>query len=132
MVLVDANVLLDLLTDDPDWFAWSSGQVSKARGSGLLVINPLIYAEISNAFASETELDAYVSATDFVRAPLPFEAAFVAGRAFRAYKAKGGNKRSPLPDIYIGAHAQVAGLTLLTRDAARYKTYFPKVKLIAP
>jgi len=132
VVLVDANVLLDLLTADPQWFKWSASQVQKARRAGLLVVNPVIYAEISNAFASEAELDDYVSATDFIRVPLPYEAAFVAGRAFRAYRAKGGNKASPLPDFYIGAHAQVEGLTLLTRDGARYRTYFPRVKLIHP
>jgi predicted nucleic acid-binding protein len=132
MVLVDANVLLDLLTDDPQWFKWSSLQVKKARRVGLLIVNPIIYAEISNAFESEDLLDAYVSPTDFVRAPLPYGAAFLAGRAFRRYRMNGGNRTSPLPDFYIGAHAQVDGLTLLTRDVARYKTYFPKVKLIHP
>ncbi len=132
MVMVDANVLLDLLTDDPEWFTWSAEKVKIARRGGLLIINPLIYAEISNAFTSETSLDAYISATDFVKSPLPFEAAYRAAIAFKKYRASGGNKRSPMPDFYIGAHAEVDNLTLLTRDVARYKTYFPKLKLIAP
>ena len=132
MYMIDANVLLDLLTNDPTWFDWSAGKVKRARSSGLLVINPIIYAEISNAFAIEAELDAYVSPTDFVRTPLPFEAAFLAGRAFRLYRSRGGNKTSTLPDFYIGAHAEIESLTLVTRDSARYKTYFPRVKLIAP
>jgi predicted nucleic acid-binding protein len=132
MVMVDANVLLDLLTDDPVWFDWSARQIKKAREIGLLVINPIIYAEISNAFTTERELDDYVSPTDYIRQPLPYEAAFSAGRAFRSYRAKGGQKASPLPDFYIGAHALYAGHVLLTRDGARYKTYFPKLKLIAP
>ena len=132
MVIVDANVLLDLLTNDPTWFDWSAARVKQARTSGLLVINPIIYAEISNAFKTEAELARYVSPTDFLRMPLPFEAAFRAGRAFRSYRSRGGNKSAPLPDFYIVAHAEVEGLVLLTRDAARYTTYFPKVKLISP
>ena len=130
--MIDANVLLDLLTNDPTWFDWSAARIKRARSSGVLVINPIIYAEISNAFSTEAELNAYVSPTDFKRMPVPFEAAFLAGRAFRTYRSRGGNKTSPLPDFYIGAHAEVEALTLVTRDAARYKTYFPKVKLIAP
>lgn len=132
MHMIDANVLLDLLTNDPTWFDWSAAKVKRARSSGLLVINPIIYAEISNAFVTETALSDYISPTDFVRTPLPFEASFLAGRAFRLYRSRGGNKTSTLPDFYIGAHAEVESLTLVTRDSARYKTYFPKVKLIAP
>ena len=132
MHMIDANVLLDLLTNDPTWFDWSAAKVKRARSSGLLVINPIIYAEISNAFVTETALSDYISPTDFVRTPLPFEASFLAGRAFRLYRSRGGNKTSTLPDFYIGAHAEVESLTLVTCDSARYKTYFPKVKLIAP
>jgi predicted nucleic acid-binding protein len=132
MVMVDANVLLDLLTNDQEWVSWSKKQVAKARQGGLLVINPIIYAEISNAFATERDLSEYVSPTDFEREALPFEAAFAAGRAFRTYRARGGQRSAPLPDFYIGAHALIAGHMLLTRDAARYKTYFPKLQLIAP
>ena len=132
MVLVDANIHLDLTTRDPIWYEWSSRQIAESRRAGMLVINPLIYAELANAFLNENELNDYISPTDFVRQSLPWEAAFLAGRAYRDYRRRGGSKTSPLPDFYIGAHAQVAGLTLLTRDSERYATYFPMVKLIAP
>lgn len=98
----------------------------------MLAINPLIYAELANSFQSADDLDNYLDPDDYARLALPWNAAFLAGRAFKAYRQKGGNKTSPLPDFYIGAHALVEGLTLLTRDASRYKTYFPKLKLIAP
>ncbi len=132
MVLVDVNVHLDLTTRDPVWFQWSSSKISDCRSNGMLVINPIIYAEIANAFLKEEELDRYISPIDFVRQPLPWEAAYLAAQAFRAYRQRGGVKSSPMPDFYIGAHAYVAGLTLLTRDAARYQTYFPNVPLISP
>jgi hypothetical protein len=131
MVLVDANVLLDILTADAQWSAWSAEKLERALGQGL-GINPVIYAEISVSFRNEAELAAALDLPDLIRLPLPYEAAFRAGRAFVEYRRQGGHRRSPLPDFFIGAHAEVEGMTLLTRDAARYRTYFPKVKLIAP
>jgi hypothetical protein len=132
MILVDTNVHLDVLSDDPNWAEWSSRQLAKARAGGPIVINAVIYAELASGYATQEELDDYVTAVAFDRQALPWEAAFLAGRAFMAYRRRGGNKTAPLPDFFIGAHAQVAGLPLLTRDATRYRSYFPKVKLIAP
>lgn len=132
MVMIDANVILDVITQDQEWSNWSARQMKRARQEGVLAINPLIYAELANSFQSADDLDNYLDPDDYARLALPWNAAFLAGRAFKAYRQKGGNKPSPLPDFYIGAHALVEGLTLLTRDASRYKTYFPKLKLIAP
>lgn len=131
MVLVDANVLLDILTADPLWFDWSREKLERTLPQGL-AINPVIYAEIAAGFRSEAELEAALDLPDLERLTLPYEAAFLAGHAFVQYRRHGGNRRSPLPDFYIGAHAEVEGMTLLTRDAARHRTYFPKLKLIAP
>ena len=132
MVLVDSNVLTDVFTEDENWFDWSSAQLASQRDKGMLAINPIIYAEISPNFKSSESLDQALPQTDFKRLELPYEAAFLAGQAFIAYRRRGGAKQSPLPDFYIGAHAQFEGLTLLTRDVGRYRSYFPKVKLIAP
>ena len=132
MILVDSNVLIDVLIQNPTWHDWSAKQLATARRRGLLVINPLIYAEISLSFDSRDDLDHYITEDDFERRPLPWDAAFLAGRAFAIYRKEGGAKSSPLPDFYIGAHAQAENLTLLTRDANRYRSYFPKVKLITP
>ncbi len=131
-VLVDSNVLLDIFTEDPHWYGWSSTELAKAADRGYLAINPLIYAETSARFGQIEELDTVLSPDVFVRLPLPWEAAFLAGRAFVACRRRRGQQRSPLPDFYIGAHAAVAGLPLLTRDPRRYKAYFPTVTLIAP
>lgn len=131
MVLVDANVLLDIITSDPKWFAWSAAQMERSLGQGL-AINPVIYGEVSAGFRKQEELDAALDLTEIERLGLPYEAAFRAGRAFIEYRSRGGSRRTPLPDFFIGAHAETAGLTLLTRDAGRYRTYFPKVRLIAP
>ncbi|MGV3533974.1 MAG: type II toxin-antitoxin system VapC family toxin [Chthoniobacteraceae bacterium] len=131
MVLIDTNVLLDILTADPQWFDWSAKQIEQASSQGL-GINPIIYAELAASFREEEELEAALSLTDLAHLPLPYEAAFRAGHAFVAYRRRGGNRRSPLPDFFIGAHAEVEGLTLLTRDSARYRSYFPKLELIAP
>jgi hypothetical protein len=130
--LVDSNVLLDVLTDDPKWADWSQTTVAAARDTGQLVINPLIYAEVSTGFATIEELDAALPSTDLRREPLPFEAGFLAGKAFLSYRQRGGQRRSPLADFYIGAHAAVRGYRLLTRDAQRYRTYFPHLELITP
>jgi predicted nucleic acid-binding protein len=131
MVLVDANVLLDIITSDAKWFMWSARQMERVVGQGL-AINPIIYAETAGGFHKRDELDAALELADLEWLPLPYDAAFRAGRAFIEYRRRGGNRRSPLPDFFIGAHAETAGLTLLTRDAGRYRTYFPKVRLIAP
>jgi predicted nucleic acid-binding protein len=132
ITLVDSNVVLDLVTDDPLWADWSASALSRVADASTLAINPLIFAEISTRFGTIAELEQVVPAEEFVRLALPYEAAFLAGRAFLAYKRRGGRRSAPLADFYIGAHAAVAGLRLLTRDASRYRTYFPKVDLIAP
>jgi len=131
-VLVDSNVLLDVLTEDPVWSTWSSAALARAAEHEVLVINPLIYAEVSVRFARIEELDDALPAAMFRREALPWEAGFLAGKCFHAYRRRGGTRRSPLPDFYVGAHAAIRGMTLLTRDNARYRTYFPRLKLIAP
>lgn len=131
-VLVDSNVLLDILEEDPDWYAWSSRQLELAADSGRLVINTVIYSEVSVGFKRIEELEAALAPEDFERDPIPWEAAFLAGKCYLRYRKVGGARRSPLPDFFIGAHAAVKGFTLLTRDAARYRTYFPSLSLIAP
>jgi predicted nucleic acid-binding protein len=130
--LVDSNVLFDFLSEDEEWFDWSSAMVEKAADAGAIVINQIVYAEVSVRYASIEQLDSDLAADYFVRASLPWEAAFLAGKAFADYKRRTGTKRSPLPDFYIGAHAAVAGMTLLTRDPRRYRTYYPKLRLICP
>lgn len=132
VTLVDSNVLLDVATGDPTWEEWSARALAGAAEQGTLAINPLIYAEVSIGFATIEELDDAVPAEIYVRTPLPYEAAFLAGKAFLAYRRRQGVKVAPLPDFYIGAHAAVAGYQLLTRDAKRYRTYFPTVPLLSP
>lgn len=132
MILADANVLIDVLSRDLTWFRWSSSALAEAADRDDVAINPIIYAEISVRFETEAALDELLAASSLVRLPLPYEACFVAGKAFLLYRRRGGARRSPLPDFYIAAHAAVAGLTLLTRDARRYRSYFPAVPLIAP
>lgn len=130
--LVDSNVLLDVLTQDPDWLAWSSDALASAAEAGPLVINPIIYAEVSVRFSRIEDLEDALPQQDFRRQSLPWEAGFLAGKAFLAYRRRGGSRTSTLPDFYIGAHAAVAPLGLLTRDAARFRTYFPTVSVVAP
>ena len=130
-VLVDSNVLLDVVTEDPRWFGWSSDALSRCAEEATLVVNPIIFAEVSIGFDRIEDLDGLLA--DVVeRAALPWEAAFLAGKAFVRYRKRGGRRNSTLPDFYIGAHAAVARMALLTRDAARYRTYFPNVRVIAP
>ena len=131
-VLVDSNVLLDVLTEDPTWFDWSSSMLAEHAERSVLMINPIIYAEVSVRFERIEEMEDAVPAELFRREALPWEAAFLTGKCFLRYRRNGGARRSPLPDFYIGAHAAVRGATLLTRDASRYRTYFPKLPLIAP
>lgn len=130
-VLIDSNVLLDILTDDPVWGVWSTATAIEVAKNGAIAINALIYAEISVSFAATEDLERVLPS--FVkRLDLPYEAAFLAGKAFARYKKAGGTRTAALPDFFIGAHASVHGMSLLTRDAARYKTYFPDVRLICP
>lgn len=128
--LVDTNVLVDIITYDKAWISWSEGALRKAAEHSTLAINPIIFAEVSMKFARIEDAD--LALADFAREPLPYEAGFLTGKAFLAYRKRGGTKRSPMPDFYVGAHAVVARMTLLTRDAARYRTYFPALNIIAP
>jgi predicted nucleic acid-binding protein len=130
--LVDANVLIDVATRDPRWLAWSRSALVEAADRGPLAINPIIYAEVGANYETARELEEAFPESEFARLALPFEAAHLAGRTFLAYRRAGGSRPSPLPDFYIGAHAIVSGLRLLTRDARRYRTYFPGLTLIAP
>ena len=130
--LVDSNVLLDILDEDEEWMDWSASMLADAARQGPLVINQLIFAETSVTLDTVEELEEALPASYFVREALPWEAAFLAGKAFAAYRRRGGTRRSPLPDFYIGAHAAVGGHTLLTRDPRRYQSYFPRLRIVAP
>jgi predicted nucleic acid-binding protein len=130
--LVDSNVLIDVLSEDARWFEWSSQALARAVERSALCINPIIYAEVAVGYAAAAAVDAALSEERFERLALPFAAGFLAGRAFVDYRRRGGVRQAPLPDFYIGAHALVEGHTLLTRDPARYRTYFPKLKLVCP
>jgi predicted nucleic acid-binding protein len=128
--LVDTNVLLDIISQDRTWSSWAERALRKAAEHSTLAINPIIFAEVSMKF--DRIEDADQALVDFVREPLPYEAGFLSGKAFLLYRKRGGAKRSPLPDFYVGAHAVIGGMDLLTRDAARYRTYFPRLRIIAP
>ena len=131
-VLVDSNVLIDILQQDEHWFQWSSRQLAPLIDARCLALNPIVYAEVSIGYASIEAFEDAIADFGFERQTLPWEAAFLAGKAFERYRRRSGVKRSPLPDFYIGAHAALAGMQLLTRDPRRYHEYFPKLKLIAP
>jgi predicted nucleic acid-binding protein len=130
--LVDSNVLLDIATNDPTWVSWSSYAIETAANESVLVINALIYAEVSIRYETAEDLERAIPAAVYRRDSIPYEAAFLAGKAFLRYRRRGGRRRSPMPDFYIGAHAAVAGFRMLTRDPRRYRTYFPTVELVAP
>lgn len=130
--LVDSCVLIDVLADDPTWADWSLAQLENCSLLGPLVINPIILAETSPRFECAADLEAALECVPLVREALPWDAAFLAGQAFKAYRQLKGTKTSPMPDFYIGAHALVGNLQLLTRDSTRYRSYFPKLTLIAP
>lgn len=130
--LVDSCILIDVLADDPKWADWSLAQLDGLGRQAPLVINPIILAEISPRFERADDLEAALSSLPLVREALPWDAAFLAGQAFKVYRGAAGTKTSPMPDFYIGAHALVSGLRLLTRDAARYKSYFPKLGIVSP
>lgn len=130
--LVDSNVIIDVLSEDAIWKSWSEAALATAAISSLLVINPIIYGEISVQFNTVEALEVALPDTLFSREHIPFEAAFLAGKCYLDYRRRGGTRTSPLPDFFVGAHAAVAGYRLLTRDARRYRTYFPTIEVIAP
>jgi predicted nucleic acid-binding protein len=132
MTLIDTNILLDLLTNDPDWADWSIGQLDSAATRGPLIINDVVYAQLSVRFDRIEALDAVLDEVGVVMARIPRAALFLAGKAFQRYRALGGQRTAVLPDFFVGAHAAVASLTLLSRDAGRYRTYFPTVELLTP
>lgn len=131
-VLIDANVLLDIITEDRKWFDWSASTLSEYAEKSTLCINPVIYAEVSIRFARIEDMEEALPADQIERLSLPYEAAFLAGKCFLAYRKRGGTRQTPLPDFFIGAHASVENMPLITRDVGRYRTYFPKLKIIAP
>jgi hypothetical protein len=131
-ILVDTNVLVDLLTDDPVWADWSTDAFCACTDYARLVLDTPVYAELAVRYGSVEALEQMIEAAGLEREHVPWPAAFLAGQAFAAYRRAGGARRSPLPDFYIGAHAAVTGMPLLTRDAARYRSYFPTVELITP
>ena len=130
--LVDSDVILDVTTDNADWRDWSAAMLTQAAHEGRLVINPLIYAEVSCGYDRVEDLDEALPSEYFVREPLPWAAGLLAGKAFLRYRQRGGRRPAPLPDFYIGAHAALAGYTLLTRDARGYRTCFPRLRIICP
>ena len=130
--LVDSNVLLDIFTEDVNWLEWSTDALGAAAEAGPLYINPVIYAEVSVRFSRVEEIEDALPSSEFRRAALPWAAAFLAGKVFVSYRRNRGAASAPLPDFFIGAHAAVDELALLTRDARRYRTYFPTVQLLAP
>lgn|SRR5574337_79954 len=132
MLLVDTNVLVDVLQDDPQWANWSIGQLRAQASIHQLIINPIIYAEISLSFSTLEGLDSAVSTLALELRDIPRPALFLAAKAFVQYRKRGGSKLQVLPDFFIGAHAAVEGWPLLTRDASRFGTYFPTVEVIAP
>nr|WP_299500337.1 type II toxin-antitoxin system VapC family toxin [uncultured Rhizobium sp.] len=132
MILVDTNVLLDLVTDDPIWAPWSVDRLEAAALEGPLLINDVVYAELAVRYAKIERLDEFVAAAGLIQAPIPKAALFLAGKAFTAYRKSGGSRTGVLPDFFIGAHAAVGGFPVLTRDSGRYRSYFPKLTLITP
>lgn len=132
MILVDTNVLLDLVTDDPVWADWSQQQLDLAAARDTLAINAVVYAELSIGYPSIEPLDAMIDAAGLVITAIPRPALFLAGKAFQRYRAAGGVRTGVLPHFFLGAHAMVTHAPLITRDAARYRTYFPEITLIAP
>jgi predicted nucleic acid-binding protein len=132
MILIDTNILLDIVTDDPVWADWSQQQLSAAALSDRLAINPMVYAEFSSRFTRIEDIDVLLESVDIVVAEMPRSALFLAGQVFKAYRRRGGPRTSVLPDFFIGAHATVVGAPLLTRDPRRYRSYFPTIELVAP
>ena len=131
-VLVDSNILIDILSKDRNWAEWSEGALAECSELVRAYINPIIYAEVSVGFSSIEEADRAIPSSLYQREDLPWEAGFLAAKAFSAYRRKGGQRTSLLPGFYIGAHAAIGNLTLLTRDAARFHSYFPRLEILAP
>jgi len=132
VVLVDTNVIIDYLDEESDWFDWSATMLSDVADRAVVAINSIIYAEIAVAYSRIEDVESAIPEQFFTRLQLPWAAAFLAGQVFKQYRRRGGKRTGVLPDFFIGAHTAVAGLTLLTRDARRYRQYFPKIRLIAP
>jgi predicted nucleic acid-binding protein len=132
LILVDTNVLVDLVTDDPLWGEWSQRQLDRAAAQDELAINDIVYAELSVGYSRIEELDAMIREVGLVTAAIPRVALFLAGKAFQRYRSAGGRRTGVLPDFFLGAHAVISDCVLITRDAARYRTYFPGIVLIAP
>jgi predicted nucleic acid-binding protein len=130
--LVDSNVIIDVASADAEWFDWSQWKLTQAAERGAVAINPIIYAEVAAGFDTIEALNDALPAEFFTRVPVPWEAAFLAAKAFARYRRRGGTRTRPLPDFFIGAHAAIGDMTLLTRDARRYRPYFPKLRIIAP
>ena len=131
-VLVASNVILDILTEDPRWASWSAETLARCADETDLLIDPIIYAEVSISFEKIEDLDKAVPADFLRREPLPWQAGFLAGKCFLEYRRRGGTRHAPLPDFYIGAHAAIRDYRLLTRDVRRYRTYFPRLELVFP
>ena len=132
MLLVDTNVLIDLVTEDSQWADWSQRQLEKLALQARLIVNPVVYAELSIGFRTVEEVDRVLDETGIELEEIPRLASFLAGKAFQTYRARGGSKTGVLPDFFIGAHAVAEGISLLTRDTRRYRSYFPTVNLITP
>jgi predicted nucleic acid-binding protein len=130
--LVDSSVLLDIFTADPVWCEWSTGRLEKAFAQGTVFISPMIYSEISIRFSRIEELEEAINASGLTWSETPREALFLAGKAYLSYRRKGGLRTAPLPDFFIGAHAAVYGLVLITRDPDRVRRHFPKVRMSCP
>ena len=132
MFLVDANVLLDVVLDDPVWAPWSADALATSRRVGLLFINIIVFAEVAAGLEQRALVEAALPVTEFGREDIPWEAGYLAGRAHSVYRQRGGARTTTLPDFFIGAHASIRGYTLITRDATRYRTYFPELAIVAP
>jgi len=132
MILIDSSIVLDIASKDPDWFEWSSTKLEEAAHDHELCINPIIYAEASTKYLSPLDFDTAFPPEELLRKPLPYSAAFLAGKAHAAYRRRGGRRSATLPDFFIGAHALVAGYKIMTRDPRRFRRYFPSVELVTP
>ncbi len=132
MILVDTNVLLDLVTDDPIWAEWSQLQLRAGAATDVLAVNEIVFAELSVRYAVIEQVETMLARVRATFLPTPPPALFIAGKAFQRYRAAGGIRTGVLPDFFLGAHAEVTGSLLLTRDMSRYRTYFPSVELISP
>jgi predicted nucleic acid-binding protein len=131
-VLIDANVLIDIATEDPEWGEWSAAALASVGRGPRRVINPIVYAEVAVAFDRIEDVDALLPVGVFEREDAPWDSAFLAGKAFLAYRRRGGARTTTLPGFFIGAHSAVKGYALLTRDRGRFETYFPTVEVVGP